>query len=560
MKKKTEWLIQAGNESQCNEQVLDEILCGLKQSNFICLVSCNKAKSLGVAAKACAAAESATYWTNLAGCEDQKDIILCIGESVGCHQGDEHLIAGEIRAQTIFIIQEFTSACLEGLRAFRELWPNTTWVAIAEEELPWNDCLHFHLDDNTEPQALEAPPPSNAIEKVLCVLPSGLPRQTLEGEPSHLLYCGEGVYAPTQYRNTYQAEVPAIEVANWLTQYLEPQLRIAADQTIPECTTTQHLFALGWLKANSPETAVVNACVVARAMILYAWNQPSRALKQLEGLDTEDPILLITSTIIQLKACISIGHWKQISQITKNSSRTLKIHGSDLHRSELRRQVASLYVTLGKPHLAEEELQVALKLCEGDKSQASHSRVLRDMAALGIASKEKISSKILLKQVLRDSLCPSDLAHYLLMKSELLQQREDEQAAEILLNQAESVENENPISIANRQRRRAALALSSGKFQAALGLIQKASRLFSICGEHHSHGHSIRLHADIQACQGNAKEAERLYKKAIALQLSIRDNKGLRRSLEHIHMLYEHCGRQDASRKVDNFLELLGTT
>ena len=53
---------------------------------------------------------------------------------------------------------------------------------------------------------------------------------------------------------------------------------------------------------------------------------------------------------------------------------------------------------------------------------------------------------------------------------------------------------------------------------------------------------------------------ERLYKKAIALQLSIRDNKGRRRSLEHIHMLYEHCGRQDASRKVDNFLELLGTT
>ena len=469
---------------------------------------------------------------NLNGCSNHSDAFLCLAEALQRFQAEKQFIRAELRQQpTLVIAFSYTCSSL----FLPAVFPEVQWIWISNQS-------------HTE-ATLHLPTPLNSLQDdrngildlAALTLPHGIPRQ--EAISITTLSFDRQMVADPRYKKVLLSDKEQQHFCEWLVNWLKQPLAQCVDSELPSDTTMMHFFALRHLHCNSSSLDVQQRSALALAKILYAWNQGSRALDTLESIVHQemDSSVQIQLTLLRIKCQVQQGHWEQISILRRQIIQKFRLSAVSHLLGEFHRQLASVYINYGKQSQAEEELQLALRQSKREENERLRARTLRDIASLSLSQQETIAPNLLLQQVNCTHLSSADHANYLLVASDLSHHKEDKQRAEITLNQAESIDNVTPLSIANRQRRRATIALASGKYEAALALAHKACDRFAFCGEHIAQAHTTRLIADILACQGKTDRSLAMYKQSLRQHLHIRDFSGLQRSLEHLSVLLQHC-------------------
>jgi tetratricopeptide (TPR) repeat protein len=532
----TNWLTKHSLQDPNDHILVKQISRQLESNDPVSLQSNCLKRSLGICKEVSLHFNEQIVWINLAGCTSGADALLCIAESLGTYQGDESLLIDYCQKKTVLlIVLNPPEPCYGVLSRLNGICQNIQWLFVSNEQIPWT--IHCHTIVNNKIKSIDQ---STIYVRALLNLPGGLPVQ--ETENNNLIPFLNSYIVDPLTRRSNTKTTASKELIAWICKLLQQHLQICDNQNLPKETTAMHLFALRWLNEQSKDVEIIQRSSIAIAKILQAWNQPERSIIHLQNtpLGTENPNIIISYNIIQIKCHIAMGHWVVIPAICKRTIQVLRSTSSIQMRAEFQRQLAAIYALWGRFVLAEKELYSALLLTERAQCNITHSRVLRDIAALGISNNESITPQLLLEQVDYEVFSADDFAHFLITKSELLFCREKKQPAEIALNQAESIDNETPLSIANRQRRRATISFASGKYEAAIQLAEKAALRFSFCGEHISQAHSMRLIADVYASQGKGLLAYAKYKQTLLIQTCIRDDQGIQRTLRHLEVLLQH--------------------
>ncbi len=503
----------------------------------------------------------------LTACRTPADVLVAIGEAVGAvPPGAEGAVSAALRSlgHALVLVDDADipdrGKVLEQLGA---LAPESTVLCTgrrAPADAPTETLAPISgVSPPGLPEGLALPAKAELLAVVGCSLPGamGMPYElvirTSPGREALRRSVAEAI------RSRGQLE-PARVAANALPD-LEPLLAQATGASLPGGWRSDDAFALRWMGEVLSDPDASCRASAAAARLFAALGQPGPALAVLDAADRRNPRAAPAARALvswargdirlaggELDAAESA--WGQAAELLERARDLVLL-------ATLTRRQADALAARGLSRRAARRYRTARSLHLQVEDPAGVAATVRGTADLAVAAGEILSAEMLYDEAQRTAAGIVETSNRRLGRAGLALSQGDLRRARHLLENPEFETVSLPLLAANRQRRRAELALREGRHDDATAAARAAADAYARLGEGVAHGRTLRLLGDIAAAAGRLAEAAADWQRALELQVRSRDLAGLQRTLEHAATMEEEYGSAVVAQAMRDALDTL---